>query len=137
MYTATAHGFGGMTSDDARRIRCCTGRYRACRWWRCHRPENRLNPYLIILRRLTRMSPAIARKSPIVAAVEELPPVSGSETVSAKPGVGATVGVVATLVGVGVLFGSVGVAGTATGVPVIAFDATESPIAFMALMVTE
>ena len=85
------------------------------------------------------MSPAIARKSPIVAAVEELPPVSGSETVSAKPGVGATVGVVATLVGVGVgvLFGSVGVAGTATGVPVIAFDATESPIAFMALMVTE
>ena len=94
-----------------------------------------MNPYLIILRRLTRMSPAIARKSPIVAAVEELPPVSGSETVSAKPVVGATVEVAATLVGV--LFGSVGVAAGATGVPVIAFDATESPIAFTALMVTE
>ena len=83
------------------------------------------------------MSPAIARKSPIMAAVEELPPVSGSETVSTKPGVGATVKVAATLVGVGVLFGSVGVATGATGVPVIAFDATESPIAFTALMVTE
>ena len=84
-----------------------------------------------------RMSPAIAVKSPIVAAVEELLPVSGSEEVSTKAGVGAMVEVVATLVGVGVLFGSVGIAAGVTGVPVTTFDATESPAALTALMVIE
>ena len=89
-----------------------------------------MNPYQTILRRLTRMSPTIARKSPIVAAVEVLLPVSGSETATAN------VGVVAAVAGADVLFGTLVVASGATGVPVTAFDATESPTAFTALMVT-
>ena len=67
----------------------------------------------------------------MVAAIEELLPVSGSETAFAKAWVGATV------VGAGVLFGSVGVAADATGVPATAFEAVESPFVFEALIVTE
>ena len=73
----------------------------------------------------------------MITSIDGLIPVSGNEPVPTKAGVGTTVEVVSAVVGVGALFGAVGVAGTATGVPVIAFDATESPIVFTALMVTE
>ena len=94
-------------------------------------------------------SPVAVKRSPITTTIDELSPVSGRDSAFftfvmlgtvvavATVVVGDVVVVGATVVGVGALFGSVGVAAGATGVPVIAFDATESPIAFTALMVTE
>ena len=69
----------------------------------------------------------IVSKSPKMARGDELFPVSGNESIFPAS---ATSG--ATVVVVGVV-----VVAAAPGVPVIAFDATESPIVFTALMVTE
>ena len=75
----------------------------------------------------------IASKSPKMAKVDELLPVSGNEsaffTVAANVGtdvVGVTSAAVGATVGAG-----------ATGDPVSAFEVSESPIPFTALMVTE
>jgi len=71
--------------------------------------------------------------------IDEWSPVSGKFTVVMLGTVvaGATVVVGDVVVaGATVVVGDVVVVGAA-GVPVIAFDATESPIAFTALMVTE
>lgn len=66
--------------------------------------------------------------------VDELLPVSGKESTF----VGVAVGVATVVVGTAVVVvGSETVVAEATGVPAIAFEAGESPIAFTLLIVTE
>ena len=75
----------------------------------------------------------IARKSPKMAKVDELLPVSGNEsaffTVAASVGT-VVVGATSAAVGATVVAGAI-------GDPVSTLDVSESPIPFTALMVTE